>query len=170
MKTANTPPVPTGIQVLLRLASADEGFRAKLVATRSMAAHGVVELCAGERAILDAIPAAQLERMAASLPADRRGFLLQAAASAAGVLGVALDACSDKPQPSDTPDAAPPEPSPTHTADGPATAEAPPPPPQRDGGAAKPDAGARRRPPRTHEEPPPRPIQVPVTFGIRPRD
>jgi hypothetical protein len=85
------PPVPTGIQRLLRLASVDEAFRAELIARRdAIAAPAGVDLTAAERAVLRAIPAAQLTAMIAGLPPptdDRRTFLRSTAASAVVLLG-----------------------------------------------------------------------------------
>ena len=95
------PPVPTGMQRLLRLASVDEGFRRELLARRGgVAGVAEVELTASERAILEAIPAAQLAAMIAGLPApaeDRRSFLRQTAATAVMLLGgAALASCDDR--------------------------------------------------------------------------
>jgi hypothetical protein len=92
------PPVPTGIQRLLRLASVDEAFRAELIARRdSVATPAGIELTASERAVLRAIPAPQLGAMIAGLPPpadDRRAFLRGAAASAVVLLGgAALGGC-----------------------------------------------------------------------------
>jgi hypothetical protein len=95
---AALPPVPTGLQRLLRLASVDDGFRRELLARRGdIALAAEVELTASERAILQAIPAAQLEAMIVSLPPpadDRRSFLRQTAATAVMLLGgAALSSC-----------------------------------------------------------------------------
>lgn len=96
------PPVPTGIQKLLRLASLDEAFRKQLVDHRDkLAAAAGVQLTASERAMLAAIPAAQLSAMAEKMPlppAPRRDFLRQSAATAVVLLGGAalgesLSAC-----------------------------------------------------------------------------
>jgi hypothetical protein len=97
--TAALPPVPTGIQRLLRLASVDEAFRRELLARRGgIATAAEVALTPSERAILQAIPAAQLEAMITSLPPpeeDRRSFLRQTAATAVMLLGgAALSACN----------------------------------------------------------------------------
>lgn len=95
---AALPPVPTGIEKLLRLASVDPEFRSILLAQRADAAAAAgVELTANEQAILGAIAVAQLSAMAEQMPPPeprRRRFLQQAAASAVVALGgVALTAC-----------------------------------------------------------------------------
>jgi hypothetical protein len=167
---AALPPVPTGLQRLLRLASVDAGFRGELVARRAaVAAAAGVELTASERAILAAIPAAQLEAMIGGLspPApDRRGFLREAAASAVVLLGgAALGACdrvTDRLMPG-CGGAAPDIP---RSRDG-GFAE---PPPPRQYGPMRP-AGIRPEmlPPRPPEPPPPRPEEpTPVPAGARP--
>jgi hypothetical protein len=98
---AALPPVPTGIQRLLRLASVDPAFRAELLARRDeVAAVAAVELTASERAIVRAAPEAQLAAMIATLPppaSDRREFLREAAASAVVLLGgAALGGACDR--------------------------------------------------------------------------
>jgi hypothetical protein len=97
-QNAALPPVPTGIQRLLRLASVDEAFGRELLARRGGIANvAKVELTPSESAILAAIPAAQLEAMIGSLPPpadDRRSFLRQTAATAVMLLGgAALSSC-----------------------------------------------------------------------------
>jgi hypothetical protein len=92
------PPVPIGLERLLRLAATDAAFAAELVARRAeVAAAAGVELTRSEAAILVAIPAAQLEAMIARVPAPappRREFLQLAAASAVVALGgAALASC-----------------------------------------------------------------------------
>ena len=90
-KNAGLPPVPTGIQKLLRLAEVDAGFRRELLARRAgIASAAGVALTASEAAILDAVPAAQLEAMVGHLPpppASRRTFLRQTASTAVMLLG-----------------------------------------------------------------------------------
>ncbi len=85
------PPVPTGIQRLLRLASVDPEFRQELVERRGeLAAAAEIPLTPSEAAILAAIPAAQLDEMAVKLPpppAPRRAFLRRTAATAVVLLG-----------------------------------------------------------------------------------
>ena len=99
---AKLPPVPTGIQRLLRLASVDSSFRCELVQRRAAVAGAAeVDLTASEQAILAAIPAEQLTEMAHRMPPPpppRRQFLRQTAATAVVLLGGAalaenLSAC-----------------------------------------------------------------------------
>lgn len=96
------PPVPTGIQSLLRLAAVDATFRQQLLDRRDQVAGAAeVELTASERAILRAIPEDQLRQMAEQLPPPappRRAFLRQTAATAVVLLGGAamastIEAC-----------------------------------------------------------------------------
>jgi hypothetical protein len=88
---AALPPVPTGIQTLMRLAALDPAFRDELLARRGAVADAAgVGLTRSEQAILAAVPVAQLERMVATVPpppADRRTFLRQAAGAAVLALG-----------------------------------------------------------------------------------
>jgi hypothetical protein len=85
------PPVPTGVQSLLRLAQADATFRSALIARRHEVAEAAgVSLTPSERAVLAAAPSEQLEAMAMSVPEpapERREFLRQAALAAMTVLG-----------------------------------------------------------------------------------
>jgi len=99
---AGMPPVPTGIQTLLRLASVDAAFRDELVARRGEVANPAgVELTASEEAILRSIPGDQLRQMAEQMPpppSPRRAFLRQTAATAVVLLGgaamaTAVEAC-----------------------------------------------------------------------------
>lgn len=92
------PPVPTGLQRLLRMAAVDDAFRAELLSRRSaLAGAAQVELVASERAILDAAPAEQLAAMIASLPppsTDRRTFLKEGALAALAIVaGTSLEGC-----------------------------------------------------------------------------
>lgn len=104
-RRAGLPAVPTGIQQLLRLASVDPAFRARLVERRGdvAAAAGVI-LTANEAAVLAAIPAVQLEAMAAHLPPPappRRDLLRRTAATAVVLLGGAVlsdTGCKPAPQ------------------------------------------------------------------------
>jgi hypothetical protein len=93
------PPVPTGIQQLLRLAAIDEVFHRELLERRDeLATVAAIALTPSERAILRAVPAAQLRSMIANLPLptpDRRGFLREAASSAVLVLGGAAVIASE---------------------------------------------------------------------------
>ncbi len=90
-KDAQLPPVPTGIQRLLRLASIDPAFRRELVARRGEVAEAAqVPLSPSEAAILKALPDQHLEDMAAKMPPPsqgRRDFLRQTAATAVVLLG-----------------------------------------------------------------------------------
>ncbi|MBI5479541.1 MAG: hypothetical protein HY906_11825 [Deltaproteobacteria bacterium] len=104
-ESASPPPVPTGIQRLLRLASVDEAFARELRARREeMGPVAEVELTVHERAVLRAIPEVQLADMIANLPPPapcRRTFLRQSAASAVLLLGGAAlaSACDDSGSP-----------------------------------------------------------------------
>jgi hypothetical protein len=92
--SAELPPVPTGIQKLLRLASVDDAFRRELLQRRAgIAAVAGIELTASEQAVLAAITAGQLEQMIGTLPpppASRRTFLRQTASTAVMLLGGAV--------------------------------------------------------------------------------
>jgi hypothetical protein len=172
--SAELPPVPTGIQRLLRLASVDDGFRRELLARRGgLASVAEVELTASERAILQAIPAAQLEAMIGSLPPpaeDRRSFLRQTAATAVMLLGgAALSSCDNRAERrlqapgGAAPDVPPPRPEHRETeADGGISPHLRRPEQTRDiaGATAEPPArkmaGATADPPRFAEPPPPR--------------
>jgi len=111
-KGGGLPPVPTGIQRLLRLASIDAQFRRELIERRGeVAAAANVPLTDSEQAILAAIPAPLLADMATKMPpppAPRRDFLRQTAATAVVLLGgaalsEAVAGC-DKPSKSGDPD------------------------------------------------------------------
>jgi hypothetical protein len=96
---AELPPVPTGIQQMLRLASVDAAFRRELLDRRGeLAALAGVELTSSERAILRSVPTPQLEAMIVGLPpppADRRTFLRETASSAVLLLGGAALAATE---------------------------------------------------------------------------
>jgi hypothetical protein len=85
------PAVPTGLQRLLRLAAVDAGFARELLARRAAVADAAgVGLTPGERAVLQSVPAAQLEVMVRTLPPPpvaRRDFLRRTAATAVVLLG-----------------------------------------------------------------------------------
>ncbi len=92
------PPVPTGLQRLLRLASVDEAFQAQLLEQRAgLAGAAGVELTASERAVLDAASTEQLAQMIGCLPlppTDRRTFLKEAALAALALVAApALSGC-----------------------------------------------------------------------------
>lgn len=141
-----TPPVPTGIQRLLRLAAVDEAFRRTLLDRRGdVAAAAGVTLTATERAVLAAIPERQILAMATNLPPPdpaRREFLRATAASAVVLLGGALLAdcsggCVVRGMQSDVPPPAPVPPEP--------------PPPRPDENLMQSEGGI------APDEPPPRP-------------
>ena len=177
---ADLPPIPTGIQTLLRLASVDEAFRKELIAKRGeVASSAGVQLSTSERAILAAIPSVQLEQMSMSVPAPpaaRREFLLHAAASAVLVLGGAsLQGCPDtRTTGGAAPDLPPPRtdssgpfaPEPTGPVDDPAPTRpdhsfpAP--------GGAAPDWPPSPAPTPESEPSPPRPAQTSPTRCIKP--
>jgi hypothetical protein len=120
------PPVPTGIEQLLRLAAADPDFREVLVERRDGAAAAAgVTLTAHEAAIIKAIPREQLSTMVAHVPtpsSDRRQFLQRTAASAVIALGggavISCEGCAStrpaEPEPTRgiRPDVPPPAPAP----------------------------------------------------------
>jgi hypothetical protein len=100
------PPVPVGIQRLLRLASEDSRFRSLLVRQRSEVARAAgIELTRSEEAILAAVSARQLDAMIDKVPApapDRRDFFRQSAASAVvllggATLGLSASGCEERP-------------------------------------------------------------------------
>jgi hypothetical protein len=151
---AAVPPVPTGIQRLLRLASVDDSFRRELLARRGgIAGAAEVALTASERAILQAIPAAQLEAMIGSLPPpadDRRSFLRQTAATAVMLLGgAALSSCRQDMRSAGgaAPDLPPPRPKTNLMQDEGGAAPDRPPPRPADGGPPRDIAGATAEPP-----------------------
>jgi hypothetical protein len=152
---AALPPVPTGIQSLLRLASVDPKFRRQLLERRGEVAPAAkVRLNSTERAILAAIPAAQLEQMIDFLPpppAGRHAFLRQTAATAVVLLGGAVLAdCTGCKQTSTAADRPPPI-----VQDAGATVDGPPQPPVAD----------------VYAEPPPiRPDEMPPPPGGIPPD
>ncbi len=87
------PPVPVGLQRLLRLASVDRRFRRELLQRRAELAETVpIQLTKSERAILNAVPAQQLGAMVDHMPPpapSRRDFLRQTAFSSVLLLGAA---------------------------------------------------------------------------------
>jgi hypothetical protein len=176
---ASLPPVPTGIQDLLRLASVDGAFREELLRRRGEIAEAAgVRLTANERAVLGAVPAAQLEAMIGSVPPpspDRRGFLREVASAAVVLLGGASIAavgtgCPTRGHSSDIPPA-PTDPSKSQTiqyhpkpAPGPEPTPAPEPTPPRPIERIQAPGGAAPDPP------PPRPIhnEMEVEGGAAP--
>jgi hypothetical protein len=77
--------IPRGIEVLVKKASVDRAFRQVLLERRAEAAREIgLELTAAERAMLDAIPQAQLEATIEHIKVpdpQRRAFLGQIAAA-----------------------------------------------------------------------------------------
>ena len=96
---AALPPVPTGIQQLLRLAAVDSAFARELVERReSMADVADVALTPNEALVLHAAPGPQLEQMIAAVPPpdpNRRTFLRQTASTAVLLLGGAALASAE---------------------------------------------------------------------------
>ncbi len=90
-KITKLPPVPVGLQSLLRLASVDPKFCEELIRQREKAAHAAgIELTPSETAMLRSITADQIRLMANQLPqpaVNRRSFLKQAAKTAVLILG-----------------------------------------------------------------------------------
>jgi hypothetical protein len=88
--------IPTGIQRLVRRAAVDEAFRRALLESPVAVAATDPELTPRERAVLAAVPPAQLAAMVAAVrPAagvDRRAFV-RASSSVLLLGGVALTAC-----------------------------------------------------------------------------
>jgi hypothetical protein len=95
------PTLPSAIEALLRRAAGDESLRAALLAgPEAAAAQAGVELTPRERAILRAVPAAQLARMVDRMPpaVERREFLRETASAAVVLLGgAALGAAAGAP-------------------------------------------------------------------------
>jgi hypothetical protein len=110
-RSMDVPPVPLGLEHVLALAAAHEGFAQELLTRRSEAllASGV-ELTASERAMLQALPAATLAQMAEALrprlaAPERRRFFERAAAALVVVGGGAVGAAGCGPKtPSPAPD------------------------------------------------------------------
>ncbi len=95
------PPIPVGLQNLLRLASVDGDFCEALVSRRDeMAGVADIELTFSERAMLRSISAEQIRSMAGRLPepaVNRRSFLRESARAAVLLLGgAALVGCTEK--------------------------------------------------------------------------
>jgi len=95
------PPIPVGLQNLLRLASVDGDFCEALVNRRDeMAEVAHIKLTPSERAMLRSISAEQIRAMAGRLPepaVNRRSFLRESARAAVLLLGgTALAGCADK--------------------------------------------------------------------------
>lgn len=93
--------IPRGIEVLIKKASVDEGFRAILLARRTDAAGEIgLELADAEKAMLGSIPAAQLEAIISRTkvkPQNRRVFLGKVAAAMLAAVGVGAVGCEKEP-------------------------------------------------------------------------
>jgi hypothetical protein len=91
--------IPRGIEVLVKKASVDADFRRLLLEKRAEAASEIgLALEPAEAAMLDAVPAAQLEAIIASTtvaPVSRAAFLGKAAAVMLAALGAA-SGCDEK--------------------------------------------------------------------------
>ncbi len=155
-------PIPRGVEVLVRKASVDPNFKRLLLSDRAEAARDIdLPLDAAEAAMLDAVPAEQLEAIIArtTVPQEhRRAFLGTAAAAMVSAVGLIAAGCNTR-DPSLDPQgrptrnrtageggAAPYEPPEEPPNDG-AGSEAPGPDPATDGsgdsaGSAAPDDGA----------------------------
>lgn len=89
------PPIPTGIQKLLRLASVDEKFLSRLVNRPDEVARAAgIELTKSEQAMLSVVSEEQLKAMARSLqppePARRKFLRIAAEAAVLALGGAAL--------------------------------------------------------------------------------
>jgi acyl carrier protein len=109
--------IPQGIEVLVLKAAVDPDFKRLLLQERSAAAAAIgLELTAAEATMLAAVPAAQLEAIAAraAVPQEhRRAFLGQAAAAMLAALGTIRLAVAEEPahpQPAGIPPGRPPMP------------------------------------------------------------
>ncbi len=93
--------IPRGIEVLIKKASVDEEFRAILLAQRTDAAGEIgLELADAEKAMLESIPAAQLEAIISRTkvkPQNRRVFLGKVAAAMLAAVGVGVAGCEKEP-------------------------------------------------------------------------
>ncbi|MHC4249686.1 MAG: hypothetical protein ACYS9X_11225 [Planctomycetota bacterium] len=92
--------IPRGIEVLVKKAAVDPGFRALLLEKRADAARQIaLELDPAEEAMLAAIPASQFEAIIASTKVDdqvRPAFLGRAAAVMIAALGAGASACAPR--------------------------------------------------------------------------
>ena len=93
--------VPRGIEVLVKKASVDDAFRALLLEKRAEAAAEIgLELDPAEAAMLNGIPAEQLEAIIARTrvrPAQRKVFLGRTATVMLAALGVMVASGCDEP-------------------------------------------------------------------------
>jgi hypothetical protein len=126
MSERNFGPIPRGIEVLVKKASVDPGFKAILLERRAAAAAEIgLALEPAEALMLAAVPAGQLEAIIARtvVPEEhRRAFLGKAAAAMLAALALAGPGCRpefkpvtmgiepDPPQPAPPPPPSPPPP------------------------------------------------------------
>lgn len=101
-KSQSLQGIPRGIEVLIKKASVDPEFRSVLLEKRASAATEIeLELSAAEAALLNAIPATQIEKIIenAKVPDEhRRLFLGKVAAAMLAVLGLPITAGCMRPQ------------------------------------------------------------------------
>lgn len=92
--------IPRGIEVLVKKASVDEGFMAVLLERRAGAAGEIgLELADTEKAMLESIPAAQLEAIISQTkvkPQNRRVFLGKVAAAMLAAVGASVVGCDSE--------------------------------------------------------------------------
>ncbi len=92
--------IPRGIEVLVKKASVDSAFRAKLLTERASAAGEIgLELTGAEAAMLKAIPQAQLTAIinrTQVAPESLGAFLGKAAAAMLLALGLSVSGCDDQ--------------------------------------------------------------------------
>jgi hypothetical protein len=120
MLEQNSGSIPRGIEVLVKKASVDPGFKAILLERRAAAAAEIgLALEPAEALMLDAVPAGQLEAIIARIvvPEEhRRAFLGKAAAAMLATMGLVMSTgcpagvSPDRPPPRSPPP--PPEPPP----------------------------------------------------------
>ena len=93
--------IPRGIEVLVKKASVDKQFRAILLEKRAEAAPRIgLQLADAEKAMLAAIPAAQLKAIISGTkvaPQNRRAFLGKVAAAMLAAVGVGVAGCDKEP-------------------------------------------------------------------------
>jgi hypothetical protein len=94
-----TKDIPRGIEVLVKKAAVDPGFKALLLAERSAVAAAIgLELSETEAAMLDGVPVEQLKAIIANTtvsPKLKPAFMGRAAAVMLAALGVGLAGCGD---------------------------------------------------------------------------
>lgn len=96
-------PIPRGVEVLIKKASVDAGFRSLLLERRAAAADEIgLRLDPAEALMLAAAPAAQLEAVIdrTTVPQEhRRAFLGKAAAVMLAAVGLSAAGCPDNSDP-----------------------------------------------------------------------